>query len=164
MGSLGWPEILIILVIALIIFGPRKLPELGKTLGQSLAQFRRASEDFKRTWEEEVEIEKRKLEAPPPATVDYSAVTDPYEGQDFSLDGSHAAAATGDTAPPVEGSEQLVEGSEHGVEVAGDGSAEHHSPEDTSTVGVSEKIPGDPNEAATVLADSHGENPKHDHA
>jgi TatA/E family protein of Tat protein translocase len=65
MGSLGWPEILMILVVALIIFGPRKLPELGKTIGQSLAQFRRASEDFKRTWEEEVEIEKRRIEAPP---------------------------------------------------------------------------------------------------
>ena len=65
MGSLGWPEILMILVVALIIFGPRKLPELGKTIGQSLAQFRRASEDFKRTWEEEVEMEKRRIEAPP---------------------------------------------------------------------------------------------------
>src|SRR5215216_2454346 len=66
MGSLGMPEILMILVIALIIFGPRKLPELGKTLGQSLAQFRKASEDFKRQWEDEVEIEKRRLDAPPP--------------------------------------------------------------------------------------------------
>lgn len=66
MGNLGWTEILVILVIALIIFGPRKLPELGKSLGQSLAQFRRASDDFKRTWEDEVEIEKRRLEAPPP--------------------------------------------------------------------------------------------------
>src|SRR5260370_39107002 len=63
MGSLGWPEILVILVVALVIFGPRKLPELGKTLGQSLAQFRKASEDFKRTWEDEVEIEKRRLDA-----------------------------------------------------------------------------------------------------
>jgi TatA/E family protein of Tat protein translocase len=62
MGSLGWPEILVILVVALIIFGPRKLPELGKTLGQSLAQFRKASEDFKRTWEDEVEMEKRRLD------------------------------------------------------------------------------------------------------
>ena len=163
MGSLGWPEILIILVIALIIFGPRKLPELGKTLGQSLAQFRRASEDFKRTWEEEVEIEKRKLEAPPPATVDYSAVTDPYEGQDFSLDGSHTAAAD-ETSPVVDGSEQLVEGSEHAVEVAGDESAEPQSAAEPSTVGAPEQIPVDPNEAAAVLADSHGENPKHDHA
>ena len=64
MGSLGWPEIMIILVIALIIFGPRKLPELGKSLGNSLAHFRRASEDFKRTWEDEVEAEKRKLDLP----------------------------------------------------------------------------------------------------
>jgi len=163
MGSLGWPEILIILVIALIIFGPRKLPELGKTLGQSLAQFRRASEDFKRTWEEEVEIEKRKLEAPPPATVDYSAVTDPYEGQDFSLDGSHTTAAA-ETSPLAEGSEQLVEGSEHTVEIAGDGSAESPSQDGPSTAGDSEQIQVAPSDAAAVLADSHGENPKHDHA
>ena len=98
MGSLGWPEILIILVIALIIFGPRKLPELGKTLGQSLAQFRRASEDFKRTWEQEVELEKQRLDAPPPTPVDYSSSTNPYEGQDFSLDGSHSASS--DEAKP----------------------------------------------------------------
>jgi len=64
MGSLGMPEILMILVIALIIFGPRKLPELGKTLGQSLAHFRRASEDFKRQWEDEVELERRRIDPP----------------------------------------------------------------------------------------------------
>ena len=63
MGSLGMPEILMILVVALIIFGPRKLPELGKTLGQSLAQFRKASDDFKRQWEDEVVSEKRRLES-----------------------------------------------------------------------------------------------------
>jgi TatA/E family protein of Tat protein translocase len=54
----------LILVIALIVFGPRKLPELGKSLGQAMAQFRRASEDFKRSWEQEVELEKsRKTES-----------------------------------------------------------------------------------------------------
>ena len=72
MGNLGMPEILIILVIALIIFGPRKLPELGKTLGQSLAQFRRASEDFKRQWEDEVVMERQRIEAPAPAPVEHS--------------------------------------------------------------------------------------------
>src|SRR5689334_25222576 len=65
MGNLGMPEIWMILVIALIIFGPRKLPELGKSLGHGLAQFRKASDDFKRQWEEEVEIEKRRIDAPP---------------------------------------------------------------------------------------------------
>ena len=73
MGSLGMPEILIILVIALIVFGPRKLPELGKTLGQSLAQFRRASEDFKRQWEDEVAIERQRIDAPAPATVEHAS-------------------------------------------------------------------------------------------
>ncbi|SRR5258708_36058439 len=69
MGSLGMPEILLILVIALIIFGPRKLPELGKTLGQSLAQFRRASEDFKRQWEDEVVMERQRIDVPAPASA-----------------------------------------------------------------------------------------------
>lgn len=74
MGNLGMWEILMILVIALIVFGPRKLPELGKSLGQSLAQFRRASEDFKRQWEDEVDHERRRIEAPPPSTVAQSSV------------------------------------------------------------------------------------------
>ena len=76
MGSLGMPEILMILVIALIIFGPRKLPELGKTLGQSLAQFRRASEDFKRQWEDEVVMERHRIESPPPAPVEHASYSD----------------------------------------------------------------------------------------
>jgi len=77
MGSLGMPEILMILVIALIIFGPRKLPELGKTLGQSLAQFRRASEDFKRQWEDEVVMERHRIESPPPSPVEHASYSDP---------------------------------------------------------------------------------------
>ena len=55
---LGTSELLLIAVVALIVFGPRKLPEIGRTLGRSLAEFRRASEDFKRTWEREVELER----------------------------------------------------------------------------------------------------------
>ena len=59
MGSIGMPEMLVILVIALIIFGPRKLPELGKSLGKSLAEFKRASNELKSTLEEEIKVEEQ---------------------------------------------------------------------------------------------------------
>ena len=50
---LGTTELLVIMVVALILFGPRKLPELGRSLGRSLGEFKRASDDLKRTWEKE---------------------------------------------------------------------------------------------------------------
>jgi TatA/E family protein of Tat protein translocase len=55
--SLGSTELLFILVMALVFFGPRKLPQLSRSLGKNLAEFRKASEDFKRTWEKEVSLE-----------------------------------------------------------------------------------------------------------
>ena len=60
MGSLGMQEIIVIFVLALIVFGPRKLPELGKSLGKSLAEFKKASNELKQTWEEEVRLEKER--------------------------------------------------------------------------------------------------------
>lgn len=55
--SLGSTELIFILIMALVFFGPRKLPQLSRTLGKNLASFRRASEDFKRTWDREVTLE-----------------------------------------------------------------------------------------------------------
>jgi len=55
--SLGTTELLFILAIALIFFGPRKLPQLARSMGKGLAEFRKASDDFKRTWEREVALE-----------------------------------------------------------------------------------------------------------
>jgi TatA/E family protein of Tat protein translocase len=60
MGSLGMPELVIIFFIALIIFGPRKLPELGRSLGRSLSEFKRASNELKNTLEEEIRIEEQR--------------------------------------------------------------------------------------------------------
>ena len=71
-GSIGMPELIIILVIALIIFGPRKLPELGKSLGRSLNEFKRASQDLQNTLEQEIKLEEQKDQArarqEPPST------------------------------------------------------------------------------------------------
>ena len=65
-GSLGTMELVVILVIALIVFGPRKLPELGRSLGKSLGEFKRASNDLRNTLEEEIHVEERTRTAPAP--------------------------------------------------------------------------------------------------
>jgi sec-independent protein translocase protein TatA len=59
-GSIGMPELIIIFVIALIIFGPRKLPELGRSLGKSLAEFKRASTELRSTLEEEIRLDEQR--------------------------------------------------------------------------------------------------------
>ncbi|HKS25487.1 MAG TPA: TatA/E family twin arginine-targeting protein translocase [Thermoanaerobaculia bacterium] len=74
-GSLGLPELLMIFVVALIVFGPRKLPEIGKTLGKALGEFKKASDELKNTIEREVHAEELKelknvtLMPPPDTTV-----------------------------------------------------------------------------------------------
>jgi len=75
-GSIGMPELIIIFVIALIVFGPRKLPELGRSLGKSLAEFKRASNELRSTLEDEIRLDEQrstleasKTAAPAQATV-----------------------------------------------------------------------------------------------
>jgi TatA/E family protein of Tat protein translocase len=68
MGPIGFPEMLVIAVVALIIFGPRKLPELGRSLGRSINEFKRASNELKSTLDEEIKAEERRHVPAAPAT------------------------------------------------------------------------------------------------
>lgn len=64
-GTLGGPELFLILVIALIVFGPKKLPEIGKNMGRMIGEFRKASQDFQRTIEDEVAAVNREVQVTP---------------------------------------------------------------------------------------------------
>ena len=86
-GSIGMPELLIIFVVALIVFGPRKLPDLGRSLGKSLAEFKRASNELKNTLDEEIRMEERKAQErqEPPKVADFhDPNTQPRTGTDDS--------------------------------------------------------------------------------
>jgi TatA/E family protein of Tat protein translocase len=60
MGQVGFSEMLIIFVVALLVFGPKKLPELGKSLGKGIREFRKATNELKSTWEDQI----RDIQAP----------------------------------------------------------------------------------------------------
>jgi sec-independent protein translocase protein TatA len=90
------PELLIILTLALIIFGPRKLPELGRSLGRSLGEFKRASNELRNTLDEEIRIDEeratraaRPAPAPEPAQAAASG-TDESQDETVPRDSGHA--------------------------------------------------------------------------
>ena len=93
-GSVGVPELIIIFTIALIIFGPRKLPELGKSLGKSLAEFKRASNELKNTLDEEIRLEERRS-----ANLEEEARRNAER---------QAAAITSDVPPPATGTDDSL--------------------------------------------------------
>lgn len=82
--SLSSTELLFILVIALIFFGPRKLPQLARSMGKGLSEFRKASDDFKRTWEREVALEASKLDFTAENTIQPTESISPYVDETIS--------------------------------------------------------------------------------
>jgi TatA/E family protein of Tat protein translocase len=87
-GSLGFQELILIFVVALIVFGPRRLPDIGRSIGKALGEFKRATNDLKATLEEEVRIEEdRAVEpkatprepAPLPASEAEPGLTEPHQ-------------------------------------------------------------------------------------
>jgi TatA/E family protein of Tat protein translocase len=89
MGSLGLPEIAFIFLVALLIFGPKKLPELGRTLGRGVAEFRRATDELKRSINTELALD----ESPVPPVLRTRRLEDPAEAQPYQAPAEPVPAA-----------------------------------------------------------------------
>src|SRR6266540_1298468 len=79
MGTLGVPEMMIIFILALLLFGPKKLPELGRTVGKAITEFRRASNELKSTFEREMRAIEQETESLKDITKEYQYDTYNYD-------------------------------------------------------------------------------------
>jgi TatA/E family protein of Tat protein translocase len=121
--SLGTTELLVILVVALVLFGPRKLPEMTRKFGKSLNEFKRAGDDFKRTWEREVALESVEREA----AIDRAMVGD---APDAAATAAQVGAGEDDTGrtPPARDITDAAYAPVQGANVARGARGETHAP------------------------------------
>jgi TatA/E family protein of Tat protein translocase len=123
MGPLGWQETVFIFVVALLIFGPKKLPELGKTIGKAMTEFRRASSELKSTFDREIKSLEREDESLKQVTSGYQSNYD-YSSYDsnynYESEGAAATEVSTASASAPQGAEPQAEPSTPavGVEVA----------------------------------------------
>jgi TatA/E family protein of Tat protein translocase len=93
-GPLGWQETVFIFLLALLLFGPKKLPELGKTVGKALTEFRRASSELKSTWDREMSSLERENESLKEVTKEYDPSTYDYSSYESSYYDSETQSYT----------------------------------------------------------------------
>jgi sec-independent protein translocase protein TatB len=104
LGPIGFPELLFILVLALLIFGPRRIPEIGRTLGKAMGEFRRATTDFKRTLNLEAALDEDPVRKPPPP------VAPPAQARPVVSDSATGESAAAPTAPGAPAPEPATPG------------------------------------------------------
>jgi sec-independent protein translocase protein TatA len=97
-GSIGMPELILIFVVALLVFGPKKLPDIGKSLGKGLAEFKRASEDLKKTIQDEIEQGKQEAAS---IKEQVTEVKNTIAALPAAESSAEASVPRADPAPPI---------------------------------------------------------------
>jgi len=92
LGSIGMPELIVIFVIALVVFGPRRLPEMGRSLGRAIAEFKRAGSELRDTFEREVELDAERGKAATGAAAAETAAAAAARRSEFSEQLSRSAS------------------------------------------------------------------------
>ena len=100
-GPLGVPELLMIFAVILIVFGPRRIPEIGRTLGKALSEFRKATDDLKGTIEREVRLEELK-KIPSAAMAPFESISRSEPEEEVIVPAAAEPAAEETTPRPVD--------------------------------------------------------------
>jgi len=129
MGPLGMPEMMFLFVLALVLFGPKKLPEIGKTVGKAITEFRKASNELKSTFEREMKSLEQETDSIKTIAsqyqydtfnYDYSAQETPYEGSyGAEVYGSSEVSPSTISASATEGAESISDHSPEGTVARG---------------------------------------------
>ena len=106
MGPIGMQEMVVIFLVALVLFGPKKLPELGKTIGKAITEFRRAQSELKATFETHMRELEKESDSIKEITRSYTnEITSHYTGYDSSY---YDSGAYGVTSPSTEANPSTV--------------------------------------------------------
>ena len=150
MGPLGFPETVFIFVLALLVFGPKKLPELGKTIGKAMSEFRRASSELKATFDREMTQIERENESLKDVTRQYAIEEHSYnhdsyyDNGDYSSTGSYdynTADNTSVSASAPQGADNQADTTDTTAVATNEGAAPAETPEDNPSeqpVGVND--------------------------
>lgn len=128
MGPIGLPEMMALFVIALLLFGPKKLPELGRTLGKGLSEFRRAKNELTATLQSHMNEIERETKIDAPSLTDSSHYTYPYE--DYNRYDAETSAPqrelTGEQQSAIEANAAAADPAAHGVPAITEAESEAH--------------------------------------
>ncbi|MBI3680278.1 MAG: twin-arginine translocase TatA/TatE family subunit [Acidobacteria bacterium] len=144
MFSLGWQETMVIFLLALLLFGPKKLPELGKNIAKGLAEFRRASQDLKATFDREMANIQRETES---LKEDMNKTSSELTSYDSSYENSYYDSAyngsnsEGSTAENSTVSASATEGAESSTATAQETDTSMSSADPTAATAVEPEAP-----------------------